>query len=61
MFEEANGGTLLFSVSTHNPTFSKYYAHKKAEDKATRLICDNIANKLLRLMCAQSFPPARDQ
>ena len=40
------------SVKTHNEQFSKYFARKDAEGKATRLILNNIANKLLRISCA---------
>ena len=40
------------SVSTHNPTFIQYYARKLAEGKPKKLIINNIANKLLRLICA---------
>ncbi len=40
------------SVKTHNATFIKYYARKEAEGKPSRLILNNIANKLLRIICA---------
>jgi len=40
------------SVKTHNATFIKYYARKEAEGKPKKLILNNIANKLLRIMCA---------
>lgn len=40
------------SVKTHNEQFSKYFARKDAEGKATKLILNNIANKLLRIICA---------
>ena len=40
------------SVKKHNPAFMLYYARKEAEGKPARLILNNIANKLLRLICA---------
>ncbi len=38
------------SVATHHPEFRKYYLRKKAEGKPARLILNNIANKLLKLI-----------
>lgn len=40
------------SVATHNETFKKYYLRKKAEGKPSTLIYNNIANKLLKILCA---------
>lgn len=40
------------SVKTHNEKFSKYFARKNAEGKPNRLILNNIANNLLRIICA---------
>lgn len=40
------------SVKTHKAPFIKYYARKEVEGKPTKLILNNIANKLLRIMCA---------
>ena len=40
------------SITTHNPKFRKYYLQKEAEGKDNYLIYNNVANKLLILMCA---------
>lgn len=40
------------SVSTHNPEFRRYYLRKVAEGKPKRLVLNNIANKLLKVVCA---------
>lgn len=40
------------SVSTHNPHFRAYYARKVAEGKAKKLVLNNVANKLVRIICA---------
>ncbi|MCK4812338.1 MAG: transposase [Candidatus Marinimicrobia bacterium] len=40
------------SISTHNETFRAYYLRKVAEGKPGKLIRNNIANKLLKLICA---------
>jgi transposase len=40
------------SVSTHDPVFREYYERKLAEGKPRRVILNNIANKLVKLMCA---------
>jgi len=40
------------SVREHNPTFKKYFLRKIAEGKPSRLVLNNIANKLVRIMCA---------
>lgn len=40
------------SVKTHNEQFRKYFNRKDAEGKNTKLILNNIANKLLRISCA---------
>jgi len=40
------------SVVTHNPEFRKYFLRKTAEGKSPRLVLNNVANKLLKLVCA---------
>lgn len=40
------------SVVTYNPEFRKYFLRKTAEGKAPRLVLNNVANKLLKLVCA---------
>jgi transposase len=40
------------SVSTHNAEFRHYYLRKLAEGKPKRLVLNNIANKLLKIVCA---------
>jgi transposase len=40
------------SVMTYNPAFKQYYLRKKEEGKPGWLILNNIANKLIRLLCA---------
>jgi transposase len=40
------------SVREHNPTFKKYYLRKTAEGKSGQLVLNNIANKLVKIMCA---------
>jgi transposase len=40
------------SVSTHNAQFRAYYLRKVAEGKPKRLVLNNIANKLLKIICA---------
>ena len=40
------------SVRTHNQTFKKYFLRKVAEGKSKKLVLNNIANKLLKIMCA---------
>lgn len=40
------------SVRTHNPAFKKYFLRKTAEGKPSKLVLNNIANKLVRVMCA---------
>jgi len=40
------------SITTHNPRFRKYYLQKQLEGKDTYLIYNNVANKLLKIMCA---------
>jgi transposase len=40
------------SVSTHNPEFRRYYLRKVAEGKPKRLVLNNVANKLLKVVCA---------
>jgi transposase len=40
------------SVRTHKAPFRRYFERKRAEGKASRLVLNNIANKLLRLLCA---------
>ena len=40
------------SVATHNGEFRKYYLRKVAEGKPKRLVLNNVANKLLKIVCA---------
>lgn len=40
------------SVATHNEEFRKYYLRKVAEGKPKRLVLNNVANKLLKIVCA---------
>lgn len=40
------------SLKQHSQTDQRYYARKKAEGKSGRLILNNMANKLLRVICA---------
>jgi transposase len=40
------------SAATHVPKFRKYYLRKIAEGKPKRLVFNNIANKLLKIICA---------
>ena len=40
------------SVSTHNVQFRAYYLRKVAEGKPKRLVLNNIANKLVKIICA---------
>ena len=40
------------SVTTHNAHFRTYYARKLAEGKCKPLALNNVANKLLRIICA---------
>jgi transposase len=40
------------SVCTHNAQFRTYYERKVAEGKPKRLVLNNVANKLLKVMCA---------
>lgn len=40
------------SVRTHNPSFQKYFLRKVAEGKPKKVVLNNIANKLLKVMCA---------
>jgi transposase len=40
------------SVVTHNPEFRRYFLRKTAEGKSPRLVLNNVANKLLKLVCA---------
>jgi transposase len=40
------------SVVTHNLEFRKYFLRKTAEGKSPRLVLNNVANKLLKLVCA---------
>jgi len=39
------------SVVTHKASFKRYYGRKCAEGKAERLVLNNVANKLLRILC----------
>lgn len=40
------------SVRQHSPTFNRYFLRKLAEGKQKQLIVNNIANKLLKIVCA---------
>jgi transposase len=40
------------SVREHDPNFNRYYLRKKAEGKSGQLVLNNIANKLVKIMCA---------
>lgn len=40
------------SVRTHRPTFRHYFERKVAQGKPKQLVLNNIANKLLKIMCA---------
>lgn len=42
------------SVINHNPKYYNYYQQKKAQGKPGKLILNNVANKLLKTMCAIS-------
>ena len=39
------------SVVTHKERFERYYRRKCAEGKPERLVLNNVANKLLRILC----------
>lgn len=40
------------SVCTHNAQFRSYYERKVKDGKPKRLVLNNVANKLLKVMCA---------
>jgi transposase len=40
------------SVRQHSPVFERYFLRKLAEGKPKQLIINNIANKLLKIICA---------
>lgn len=40
------------SVIYHNQNFNRYYFEKLAQGKAKKLILNNVANKLLKIICA---------
>ena len=40
------------SVRTHHAQFREYFFRKVAEGKSKRLVLNNIANKLIKIMCA---------
>lgn len=40
------------SVRTHHAQFREYFLRKIAEGKSKQLVLNNIANKLLKIMCA---------
>jgi len=42
------------SIKHHNPKFHNYFVLKQAQGKLETLIINNIANKLLRIVCAIS-------
>lgn len=39
------------SVKEHNDRFAKYFRRKRKEGKPKKLVINNIANKLLRILC----------
>jgi transposase len=40
------------SLRTHNAAFQKYFLRKVAEGKPKKVVLNNIANKLLKIICA---------
>lgn len=40
------------SVVTHQPEFREYYLRKLAEGKPKKLVLNNVANKLVKILCA---------
>ncbi len=40
------------SLTTHQPEFRKYYHRKLAEGKPKKLVLNNVANKLVKILCA---------
>jgi transposase len=40
------------SVRTHQPQFTSYFARKTREGKPAKLVLNNIANKLIKIICA---------
>jgi transposase len=40
------------SICTHRPQFKAYFIRKTKEGKATRLVLNNVENKIVRIMCA---------
>jgi transposase len=40
------------SVRTHQPAFQKYFLRKVDEGKPKKVVLNNIANKLVKIMCA---------
>jgi transposase len=40
------------SLRTHNAAFEKYFLRKVAEGKPKKVVLNNIANKLLKIICA---------
>jgi transposase len=40
------------SICTHRPQFGKYLARKTKEGKPSRLVINNVENKLVRIICA---------
>ena len=40
------------SITTHNEAFRQYYLRKLAEGKLTQVALNNVANKLLKIICA---------
>ncbi len=40
------------SLRTHNDRYRQYYLRKVAEGKPKRLVLNNVANRLLRVLCA---------
>lgn len=40
------------SMCTHNPVFQHYFQRKVAQGKPKKLVLNNIANKLIKIICA---------
>jgi transposase len=45
------------TITTHNPRFRKYFLQKQEQGKDIYLIYNNVANKLLKIMCAMINDP----
>ena len=40
------------NLKQHSTVHARYFARKVAEGKSTRLVLNNLSNKLLRIICA---------